>query len=233
MTAGHFGFAAGVKAPGPTAPLWALMVGTYLLDFVFIVLVGAGVESFRPMDPAHPAYGAVIINASYSHSLLGAIALAASAGLLAKWAWGRNAAFAVGGVVFSHWVLDLIVHRPDLPILPGNAGHLPLLGFGLWNVPAASATLELAIAVAGTWLYSRSAKRAVAAQARRTGTAPSAHLAPLVTGVLVLLLLGADVFALPLGVALGLMLLLIVLCGWLDSRIDWRAASGSPSGAGV
>ena len=50
----------------------------------------------------------------------------------------------LAAVVFSHWLLDLIVHRADLPILPGNAGDLPRLGFGLWKVPAASILVELA-----------------------------------------------------------------------------------------
>jgi hypothetical protein len=60
-------------------------------------------------------------------------------------------------VAFSHWVLDLIVHRSDLPILPGNAGNLPLVGFGLWR-STPSAVAELVLVVAGSYLYWRAAE---------------------------------------------------------------------------
>lgn len=60
-------------------------------------------------------------------------------------------------MAFSHWVLDLIVHHPDLPILPGNAGNLPLLGFGLWGLPTVAALVELALVIGGAYLYYRSA----------------------------------------------------------------------------
>ena len=124
MTAGHFGFAAGAKSGAPGVPLWALMVATYLMDFVFLILVGFGLENFTMMDPAHPAYGQVVIHAYYSHSLVGALILSVVAGLLSTLLWRKRGGIAIGAVVFSHWVLDLVVHRPDLPILPGNAGNL-------------------------------------------------------------------------------------------------------------
>jgi hypothetical protein len=63
----------------------------------------------------------------------------------------------IGAVAFSHWVLDLLVHRADMPILPGNAGGLPLLGLGLWATPALSLALEAALVVAGIVLYYRAA----------------------------------------------------------------------------
>jgi hypothetical protein len=49
------------------------------------------------------------------------------------------------------------VHYPDLPILPGDAGNLPLLGFGLWGLPAVAAFVELALVLVGAYLYYRSA----------------------------------------------------------------------------
>jgi hypothetical protein len=61
-------------------------------------------------------------------------------------------------VAFSHWVLDLLVHRADMPFLPGNAGHLPTVGFGLWRHPVVAATVELCLVVAGAWLYWRAAR---------------------------------------------------------------------------
>jgi membrane-bound metal-dependent hydrolase YbcI (DUF457 family) len=197
MNAGHFGLAAGVKAGAPRLPLWSLMVSTYLLDIVFIILFAFGIESYAPIDPANPGYGAVMINALYTHSLVGALLISAAAGLLANFKWGRRGGLVIAGVVFSHWLLDLIVHRPDLPILPGNAGNLPLLGFGLWNYPLASGILELILVVGGAVLYIRSAMRLPVppgadpnSQRRRVFTAS------LVTGGLLLLVLVTDLLGL-------------------------------------
>ena len=222
MTSGHFGFAAVVKSSAPKVPLWALMFSTYILDFVFIILVGFGIESFAPIDPAHPAYGQVLIHANYSHSLVGAAIIAVIAGIVARWAWGKRAGLVIGAIVFSHWLLDLIVHRPDLPILPGNLGHLPLLGFGLWQLPIASAVLELALALVGAFLYYRSATQAPA-EVQETRHI-KALVAAGVTGVLLVLLLASDFFNIPLLVGILLMLMLTVLSGWLDSRLGWSVS---------
>lgn len=160
MFAGHFGLAAGVKAQTPSIPLWALMLATQLLDVIFVGLYLAGIETLTPVDPAHPsAYGGALIHAVYTHSLVGAALIAVVAGLVARSAWGRQGGLVIAGVVFSHWILDLLVHRPDLPILPGNAGDLPLLGFGLWTMPTVSAVLEGILVVAGAFLYYRAAMR--------------------------------------------------------------------------
>jgi hypothetical protein len=127
----------------------------------------------------------------------------------------------IGAVVFSHWILDLIVHRPDLPILPGNAGNLPLLGFGLWQFPVISALLELAIVLAGVYLYFRRADRSVAGSAADSGRQTQVLVTTGLTAIFILLMLAADFFNLSIVILLLLMLLLIVLCGWLDSRLHW------------
>jgi len=229
MTTGHFGLATGVKACAPRVPLWALMIATYLLDFVFIGLVAAGVESFAPIDPAHPAYGQVVIHAYYSHSLVGAVVIAAAAAIVSLPLWGKRGALVVGAVALSHWFLDLIVHRPDLPVLPGNAGHLPLLGFGVWNHPAASAVLELLIVAVGAWLY-----YGLALRATRVGSPEHPHsgsramVAVTVTAVLLVLLALSDFLAMPMALGVLIMLALIVVGGWLDSRVDWSEAAQVP-----
>ena len=102
-------------------------------------------------------------------------------------ALGSAACLLLGVVAFSHWVLDLIVHRGDMPILPGNAGDLPLLGFGLWRVPIVSIPLEAALFLGGVFLYWRAAKK--------VGSRPGSRVTPtLVAGVL--LASGAIVLAL-------------------------------------
>lgn len=223
MTTGHFAVAAGSKPAIRTAPLWALMLSTYLLDLVFMVLVGTGLEGFAPLHPGHPGYGQVVIHAAYSHSLVGAAILAGAAGLLAGRAWGRRAGTGIAAVAFSHWLLDLIVHRPDLPLLPGNAGGLPLLGLGLWSHPAFAALLEVVLVAAGLTLYGRSAMR-------RAGPSPAqrrrATLAVAVTGALLGLLLIVDVAALPMPAAVALMLALVLIPDRLDRRIAGSRRQG-------
>jgi membrane-bound metal-dependent hydrolase YbcI (DUF457 family) len=83
----------------------------------------------------------------------GALVIAAVFGLIAAIPWGRRCGIVLAAVVFSHWLLDLIVHRGDMPILPGNLGDLPLLGFGLWRFPTAAITSELVLVVAGAFFY--------------------------------------------------------------------------------
>jgi spore maturation protein SpmA len=85
-------------------------------------------------------------------------------------------------------VLDLVVHRPDMPVLPGNLGHLTYLGFGLWNHPQAAACVELVLVIAGAAMYWRSAME-VSAKAGRNGKLASLS-APMIAafGLLVLFL---------------------------------------------
>ena len=148
MIAGHFGFAAGVKARERAVPLWALMLACQWLDVVFVPLLLLGVERLEPLDGG--GYGKVIIHADWTHSLLGALLLSALLGAF----WRGRARIVIGAVAFSHWVLDLIVHRADMPLLPANAGGFPRLGFGLWRWPAATALVELALVIGGSrrWL---------------------------------------------------------------------------------
>ncbi len=159
MIAGHFGFAAGVKAKERSAPLWALMLATQWLDVVFVPLFAAGIEKIQPVaGTADGAYGESIIYADYTHSLVGAAVLAIAFGGALALRYGRRNGVVLGLVVMSHWLLDLLVHRSDLPILPGNRGDLPRLGLGLWQSPVASAAVELALVAVGTWMYAVAAR---------------------------------------------------------------------------
>lgn len=158
LIAGHFGLSAIVKARAPYVPLWALMLATVWLDVAFVPLFLAGIETIDPAPGTDGGYGTGIIHANYTHSIVGASALSGMFGYVAYRFWGRRCGLILGAVVMSHWLLDLIVHRGDLPLLPGNAGGLPTLGFGLWRYPGLSAVAELALVVAGTYLYWRAAR---------------------------------------------------------------------------
>ncbi len=189
MIAGHFGLAAAVKSRAQQVPLWALMLATVWLDIVFVPLLLAGIERIEVVPGTQGGYGLGVIYADYTHSILGAVLLSVIFGVAAGLAWERRAGWVLGAMVFSHWLLDLVVHRADMPILPGNAGHLPRLGLGLWRVPAASIIAELTLVVAGAWMYWRAARNVVA----RTGggaerRADVAGLVVLLFGVMVLTL---------------------------------------------
>lgn len=190
MIAGHFGFAALVKSREPQCPLWALMLATAWLDVVFVPLYLAGVETLESAPGASGGYGGAIIHADYTHSLVGALLLSVLFGGAGAAAWGRRNGFVLALVAFSHWALDLVVHRGDMPILPGNLGGLPRLGFGLWRVPLAAMSVELALVAVGAWLYWRAARTAAAFAGHGERRAAVAGLFMLVSGVLVL---GLDV----------------------------------------
>jgi len=193
MIAGHFGFAAGVKAGERDVPLWALMLASQWLDVIFVPLLLLGLEGLTPVPGTHGGYGDVMIHADYTHSLVGALFLSVLFGAVATLRWGGRSGLILGAVVFSHWVLDLIVHREDMPVLPGGAGNLPRLGFGLWRLPVASASLELLLVIAGSYLYFRAARQVVEA----SGQSP--RRAFVVAGVLLasgLLVLGLNLLGL-------------------------------------
>jgi hypothetical protein len=188
MVAGHFGFAAAVKSRERQTPLWALMLACQWLDVVFVPLLALGVEGLTPVPGTSGGYGRLIISADYTHSLIGALALSAAFGAVTAIPWGRRSGVVLGAVVFSHWVLDLVVHRGDMPILPGNAGQLPRVGFGLWKMPAASAAVELALILVGSYFYWQAAVAMAQSNDRDIKTARMASGLMLFAGLLTLTL---------------------------------------------
>lgn len=188
MIAGHFGFAAAVKAKEPAVPLWTLMLASQWLDVVFVPLLVAGVERLEPVAGAQAnAYGGSVIHADYTHSLVGALMLAALFGLLAALRWGGRSGMVLALVAFSHWLLDLPMHRADMPLLPGSAGGIHL-GLGLWRWPVASAALELTLVAVGAALYWRTARRVAGSDAKMLGRARTSAGAILIAGVVTLAL---------------------------------------------
>jgi membrane-bound metal-dependent hydrolase YbcI (DUF457 family) len=192
VIAGHFGLAAAAKARAPRVPLWMLMLATQWLDVVFVPLYLLGVERLEPIAGMKPGgYGASMIHADYTHSLVGAALLSAAFGAVAAIRHGRRSGAILALVSMSHWVLDLVVHRGDMPILPAGVGHLPRLGLGLWRYPVASAALELAIVLVGAGMYWRAARAAARRDPAWLGWANVCGASVLVAGALTL---GLDVF---------------------------------------
>jgi hypothetical protein len=189
VIAGHFGLAAGVKARQPAVPLWALMLATQWLDVVFVPLFVAKIETIEVIGGGKPGYGNGIIHADYTHSLVGALVLALIFALPAGLRWGRRAAVVLGAVVFSHWLLDLLVHRHDMPLLPGAPPDALRFGFGLWRWPLVTAAAELALVLWGGFAYLRAAVGVARAQdPSRLRRARAAGITVLAAGLVTLAL---------------------------------------------
>lgn len=187
MVLGHFALAAASKPVAPEVPMWALMIAPQAMDVLFVPMVALGLESITM-----GGYGQAIIHAYYTHSIVGALVIAALMFAIGKAAWKtQRAAWTLASLSFSHWVLDLITHRPDMPILPGNIGNLPLLGLGLWNYPWVSLTVEIVLAVIGLAIYFRWASQ-------QSAQNPRWYLGPVITAVLFVALVLSDLPAAPM-----------------------------------
>lgn len=155
MFIGHYG-AAFVAASRPRAPsLATLFVAAQLIDYGFFALLLLGVEHMR-LVPRITAMNPMDLYAMpYTHSLLGALLWALGFGAVIGLAARRREAGVLAGlVVLSHWLIDLLVHRPDLTL----AGAPPRLGLGLWNLPAIEVPLELAFAYGGLLFFARATR---------------------------------------------------------------------------
>ncbi|MFN2324340.1 MAG: hypothetical protein ABR551_00480 [Gemmatimonadales bacterium] len=152
------------KSRAPRTSLGTFVAAAYGLDLLWPVLVLAGVEWFR-IDPAASAFTPLAFeHYPWSHSLVTSLLWGGLAGT-AYWFARRDQAGAVlvGAVVVSHWVLDAVVHVPDLPLWPGES---PLVGLGLWNNVSGTFVVEGALFVAGCWLYLRHTPPATPARKR-------------------------------------------------------------------
>jgi membrane-bound metal-dependent hydrolase YbcI (DUF457 family) len=146
MFVGHYAAALAAKAAEPRAPLWAYVIGCQLMDVGWAGLVAAGVERAHT-DPSLPGSGLVLDYMPFTHSLPGALLWSIGGALVARIAlrlpW--RAAVFVGLTVFSHWLADLLVHRPDLELWFGGQK----VGLGLWNYPVPEQAVEMGLLAAG------------------------------------------------------------------------------------
>jgi hypothetical protein len=160
MFVGHeaIGLAGRAKAPGISLGTWLLAV--QFLDLLWPVFLLLGWEHVR-IAPGNTRMTSLdFYDYPITHSLVGALGWSVVfaigyvfLGKIGKAEQGRGA-FLLGGAVFSHWILDLLVHRPDLPILPRG----PYVGLGLWNFPAAELLLEGGLYAAGIAIYLRATR---------------------------------------------------------------------------
>lgn len=154
MFVGHYGVSFAAKAVERRLPLWMLFLAVQWLDVVWSGLVMLHVEKLRIVPGLTEGSALDLYYMPYTHSLVGALALAAATGaVMALFRRDRRAAAGavIAGAVFSHWMLDLVVHVADLPLL----GDSYKVGFGLWRHAWISFPLEIATLVAGAAIYAR------------------------------------------------------------------------------
>ncbi len=154
MFIGHFGIALGARKFAPALSLGTLFMATAFPDLLWPVFLLLGWER-AAIDPGNTALMPIdFVYYPYSHSLVMALVWGILFGLV-HYLFKRNRPHAaiLGLVVFSHWLLDLPVHGPDLPLLPGLDVKA---GFGLWNHPIWELSLETPLYAAGIYLLLRS-----------------------------------------------------------------------------
>ena len=156
MFIGHFAPAFAAGAISPESPrLGTLFVAAQLVDWAFFLFVLAGIEDMRIVPGITAMNPLDLHHMPYTHSLAGTAAFALVFGVIV-WRVTRNAVAGVwaGLVVVSHWLIDLLVHRPDLTL----AGGPDRLGLGLWDRPLVAIPLELAITLIAFIWYIRATK---------------------------------------------------------------------------
>jgi hypothetical protein len=152
---GHLAVGFAVKRATPRVNLATLFAAAQFPDLLWPVLVAAGVErvdiapgitAFTPLD---------FVSYPWSHSLILVVLWGLIFGAV-HFLRSRNtvAGIALAALVISHWLLDYVSHRPDMPVYPGG----PRYGLGLWNSVAATIAVEGALFVIGAWLYAQATR---------------------------------------------------------------------------
>ena len=159
MFVGHYGPSFAAKAFNKSVPLWVLFLAVQLLDVFWAIFVLLGIEKVRIVPGITAANPLDFYYMPYTHSLAAAILWSLATVVVYRLLPVFNnwpTAGLLGAAVFSHWVLDFLVHRPDLPLYD----DVFKVGLGLWNYPLPALALEAALLVSGLYLYLRAARSA-------------------------------------------------------------------------
>jgi membrane-bound metal-dependent hydrolase YbcI (DUF457 family) len=150
MFIGHYALGLAAKHAVPQTSLGTLFLAPTLADLLWPVFLLTGWEHVTAAASPNPFLNFTFDSYPISHSLLTLILWGALLGSLYRWRTGyARGALVVGLLVVSHWVLDYVTHRPDLPLYPGSVE----VGLGLWNSVAGTVAVEGAMFVAGLAVY--------------------------------------------------------------------------------
>lgn len=154
MFIGHHAVAFAAKRIAPRTSLGTLMFAVQFLDVLWPIFLLLGWEHVRIMPGITAVTPLDFYDYPFSHSLVTSLLWAVAFGVI-YFAIRRDsrAAFVVGGCTASHWFLDAIVHRPDLPVSVGNTSYI---GLGLWNSISGTILLEFGLYILGLIIYLQS-----------------------------------------------------------------------------
>ena len=158
MFIGHFAVGFAVKRAAPRTSLGLFMAAACFPDILWPVFLLLGWERVA-IDPGNTAVTPLdFISYPLSHSLVMVALWAVLAGLIYATVTGyRRGGWCIGAGVLSHWVLDFVSHRPDMPLLPWGG---PKVGLGLWNSVIATVMVESLIFMTGVWIYQEATRPA-------------------------------------------------------------------------
>lgn len=151
MFIGHFAVALAAKKVAPKTSLATLFAASQLVDLLWPMFLLFGLEHVR-INPGNTVMTPLdFYDYPITHSLVGAIGWSVLFG--AVYYFRRKLsreAIIVALLVFSHWILDFVTHRPDLPLLGNDSAKF---GLGMWNSFAATVSVESLMFIGGVWLY--------------------------------------------------------------------------------
>jgi hypothetical protein len=154
MFVGHYGVSFAAKRADASIPLWVLFLAVQWLDVMWAPLVMLGIEKVRIVPGFTATNPLDLYYMPYTHSLIAAVLWSAAAAGAYRFVASANsrASVFVGLAVFSHWILDFIVHVPDLPLYD----NVMKVGLGLWNHPVPAFGLEATLLLVAMLLYLQS-----------------------------------------------------------------------------
>jgi membrane-bound metal-dependent hydrolase YbcI (DUF457 family) len=156
MFLGHYGLALASKRAAPETSLGSSVVAAQWLDLLWPILLLVGIERARVAPGFMEASSVEFVHYPITHSLLMVLAWGVLVGGV-YWLLTRRkvGAAVLGALVVSHWVLDAVVHQPDLPLWPGSDVHV---GVGVWGSLALTLIFELGLLTVGLVLYTRATR---------------------------------------------------------------------------
>ena len=156
MFIGHFAVGFAAKRLLPRTSLATLFAAVQLADTLWPIFVAVGIERVRIAPGDTPFTPLEFISYPYSHSLVALAAWGVLFGVLyaMRMHRGLRAVVIITALVLSHWLLDFITHRPDMPIVPGGAKY----GLGLWYSIPTTIVVESAMFIVSVWIYTRATR---------------------------------------------------------------------------
>lgn len=155
MFIGHFALGFAAKRAAPRVNLGTLFAAAQLPDLIWPVLVAAGVEQVA-IAPGNTAFTPLeFVSYPWSHSLVLATIWGVVFAAVHRLRTGnRSATLLLAALAASHWLLDFLTHRPDLPLVPGGQRY----GLGLWNSVPLTIAIESVLFASGVWLYAQATR---------------------------------------------------------------------------